>query len=600
MADLIQLLPDTVSNQIAAGEVIQRPASALKELMENSLDAGATEIHVAIKEAGSQLIQIIDNGKGMSETDARMCFERHATSKIRSADDLFAIRTMGFRGEAMASIAAVAQVELRTRQATAELGTRIVIEGGVLHSQEFCSTAVGTHLSVKNLFYNVPARRKFLKSPAVEMRHIIDEFQRIALAHPDIHFTLHHNGQEMFRLPPVTLKQRIIQCFGDATTKKLIPVEEQMELCSISGFIGRAEYARKSRGEQFLFVNHRFIRNAYLHHAITTAFDNMLQEGHHPLYVLFLEIDPAQIDINVHPTKQEIKFEEERLIYNYVLVAVKHALGQYALANELDFTQDAALDRAASQPITQVMSSAYGGGNPFSKSQPFHASQHASSNIRDWEKLYQDRPVTFPSESIQPNEIAHTPSTHVTRAPYQIQNTYILNQIKSGFILIDQQAAHERILYEEYLYQLRSRQPMHQRTLFPQTIEKSTADAEILRSLLPELQMMGWDIAEFGQNVFIVHGIPAGLLPDTAVDKLIDQILEQFRNGVPANDSIHEQLAIVMARHASIKRGKALGMEEMEDLIDKLFACSNPYKSPGGRHCFITLEMDELSKRFAG
>jgi len=619
MADVIQLLPESIANQIAAGEVVQRPASVVKELMENAVDAGATSIKLILKEAGKVLIQVTDNGCGMSETDARMCFERHATSKIRRSEDLFCIRTMGFRGEALASIAAVAQVEMRTRQHNKDLGTRILIEASELKVQEPCQSAPGTSIKVSNLFYNVPARRNFLKSNASEMRHILDEFQRIALANTDVFFSLHHNGNEVYHLPPGNLRQRIVNIFGSNINPKLVPVNEETDVTSITGFIGKPDAARKTRGEQLFFVNGRFIKSGYLHHAVMSAYEDLLPKDTYPFYVLFIEIDPARVDINVHPTKQEIKFDDERLVYNYLKVAVRHALGQYSITPSLDFDQ-----------VTSF-SSTLAGGKPLERQPRVPASdsrpqQGSSGRVSpegrpqaNWQKLFEGleqfeselnqqeegtethaESITLNSEASEENEQATLGEalTKERKLPYQIHGTYIISQIKSGFLLIDQQAAHERILYEQYLEVLESQKAYTQTSLFPKTINLAPADAELMMELMPAAKMLGFDIEEFGQGAFIIHGIPADLAGAVEETKLIEQLLHQYRENLDLELNIKENIARSLARSAAIKRGQQLEPAEMQMLIDKLFACAMPFKSPSGKNCFITFELEELEKRF--
>src|SRR5476651_626418 len=496
MPDIIQLLPDAVANQIAAGEVVQRPSSAVKELVENALDAGADKIQLILKDAGKSLIQVIDNGCGMSLTDARMSFERHATSKIKKAEDLFAIRTMGFRGEAMASIAAIAQVELKTRRHEDELGTCIVIEGSEVISQEACSANTGTSICIKNFFYNTPARRNFLKSNPVEMRHIIDEFQRVALANPQIFFSLHHDGQEVYHLPASLLKQRIVHLFGNNYNQRLVPVEEDTSIIKLHGFVGKPEFARKTRGEQFFFVNNRFIKDAYLNHAVLTAFEELLPDESYPLYVLFIDIDPSKIDINVHPTKTEIKYQDDKAIYAIIRSAVKRSLGRFNITPSLDFERDNSIQHMITPvPVEQIVQPSVHFDpdfNPFTKdakagltpapSYSGGSGYQKTSIPSNWDTLYEiskketntqhalgvelpgidvdSQPVTKPSE----------------RQLFQIHNRFILSQIKSGFMLINQQSAHERILYERYLHQLENHTGVSQQSLFPQTVTLNGSD----------------------------------------------------------------------------------------------------------------------------
>jgi len=638
MADVIQLLPDSIANQIAAGEVIQRPASVVKELMENSIDAGSTQIKLIIKDAGKTLIQVIDNGCGMSETDARMSFERHATSKIREAKDLFAIKTMGFRGEAMASIAAIAQVEMKTRKHNEDVGVRLMMEGSEIKSQEPCQCNAGTSLSIKNLFYNVPARRNFLKTTTVEMRHIIDEFQRVALANPDIFFSLHHNGTEVFHLPESNLRQRIVNIFGQHSNKKLVPVLEETEALSLEGFVGKPEFAKKTRGEQFFFVNRRFIKSGYLNHALMGAYEDVLAKDTYPLYVIFIEIDPARIDINVHPTKQEIKFDDERLVYNYLKVSVRHALGQYSITPTLDFDQEQILNNhplpnmsdsrreATSAPpflggsggSTSGSSSGgttSGGERYETFSSKANNSPLDSSNLQNWKKMYDgldefdekqdekigDQPITIESRMSEGNELDdgnHSFSKDI-KPLFQIHSTYIVSHIKSGYILVDQQAAHERILYERYLSMLNEKEVVTQKELFPRNITLNPADAEILKDLLPQINLLGFDIQEFGKDAFVIHGVPADLKSSQDEQKIIEQLLEQYKSNRALDLNILENIARAMARSSAIKKGQSLTQEEMIELVDKLFACAMPFTSPTGKKCFVTFELEELAKKFS-
>ena len=635
MADVIQLLPESVANQIAAGEVVQRPASAVKELLENAVDAGATQIKLVVRDAGKTLIQVIDNGCGMSETDARMSFERHATSKIRDAKDLFHINTMGFRGEALASIAAVAQVELRTRQAKDELGTRIVIEDSTVKIQEPCQCPTGTSIAVKNLFYNVPARRNFLKADAVEMRHIMDEFQRVAMAHPDLFFSLHHNEQEIFHLPAGNLRQRVVKIFGEAANKKLVPVTEDTEVLSITGFVGKPDYFKKTRGEQLFFVNKRFIKSSYLHHAVVSAYEDLMPSDAFPLYALFLDMDPARIDINVHPTKQEIKFDDERLVYNFLKVTVRHALGSHNVTPTLDFEQEQSFMGSPTRTPTlssrpdapQSVGEHPGSGS--SRTSPAEAQRHAD-NLRNWRRLYEGLEL-FESKSDAPDgpDDANTPGLTIeeilnqppgiemrnglevtmmddetesfskgTKDPYQIHNQYIVSHIKSGFLLIDQQSASERILYERYQAALGNQPIATQKVMFPKTLDLSATDALLLRSILDEVNQLGFEIAEFGGNSFVVHGIPADLAGSHTEEALLEKLLAQYKDNLDLRLGTQDNLARSMARSASLRRGQALTVREMQDLIDQLFACSHPYTSPSGRKCIVRYDLDDLKKQF--
>lgn len=624
MADLIQLLPDAIANQIAAGEVIQRPASAVKELVENAIDAGATKVKLVVKDAGKTLIQVIDNGCGMSETDARMAFERHATSKIRSANDLFAIRTMGFRGEALASVAAVAQVEVKTRRHSDELGTRLVIEGSEVKAQEPCQCPQGTTVSVKNLFFNVPARRNFLKSNAVEMRHINDEFQRLAIANADIFFSLHHNDNEIFHLTAGKLRQRLIGVFGGNANKKLVPVGEETEVLKLSGYAGKPEFAKKTRGEQYFFVNGRYIKSNYLNHAVVSAYEDLLPDGSYPLYVIFIEIDPKRIDINVHPTKQEIKFEDERLVYNYLRVSVRHALGQYNVMPSLDFDQDPTFANPA--PIRprenpkaspSVRAAASGSSSAGSGDAPPSERRRQTNNLERWEDAFKgleafdskpaatpegNQPLTLESDwqKEEEEEATHPNSAQPEskKTPTQLHNTYILTQIKSGMMLLDQQTAHERILYERYLQVLSQQKSSTQNQLFPRTLSLAPADAELLKSLLQPINQLGFDIQEFGANTFVINGVPTELAGKQDELTVIESLLEQYKSNRELNVGRNENIARAMARSAAMKRGKPLTTQEMQTLIDQLFACEVPFQSPSGKRCFITVDLEELSKRF--
>jgi len=626
MADIIQLLPDAIANQIAAGEVVQRPASVAKELLENAVDAGSTRIQLIIKDAGKTLLQVIDNGCGMSATDARMSFERHATSKIKNAQDLFAIRTMGFRGEALASIAAVAQVEMKTRQKALEVGLLLRIEGSTLVNQEPTQTAPGTSIAVKNLFYNIPARRNFLKSNTVELKHLLEEFNRVAIANPDIHFIVHRDNEEIHHLPPGNLRQRIVSLFGTHTNKKLIPVEETTDIVRIRGYVGKPEFAKKTRGDQYFFVNNRFIKSGYLHHALMGAYEELIARDHYPLYVVFIDIDPAMIDINVHPTKQEIKFDDERLVYNYLKVAVRHALGQHHAMPSLDFEQESTFNlpvitprKEQAQQEQTLPSRASGDTTWSSQSRPYETSQRERNNLANWEKMYEGlqqdvqnhhptetpaQTTAFTVESSFSDDTGENEEldikTQEQKTPYQIHRTYILNQIKSGFILIDQQAAHERILYEAYLDQLQESSGNSQQQLFTQTIELSTTDAEVLLGILESINQLGFDIQHFGQTSFVINGLPAELVGKMEATQVLEQLLEQYKMGLDLKLDFKENIARSMARSAAVKRGQALDKAEMQMLIDQLFACAMPYKSPTGRNCFHTFELDSLAKMFEG
>lgn len=619
MTDIIHLLPDAVANQIAAGEVIQRPASAVKELIENSVDAGSTHIKLLLKDAGKVLIQVIDNGKGMSETDARMCFERHATSKITKAEDLFAITTKGFRGEALASIAAIAQVELKTRREEDEVGTQISIEGCVVQSQEACSTSIGTSIAIKNLFFNVPARRNFLKSNPVETSHIIDEFQRVALAHPEIEFSLNHNGADLFILPKSNLRQRIVSLFGNNYNQRLVPVEEKTFIVKITGFTGKPEFAKKTRGEQFFFVNNRFIRNAYLHHAVQNAYEQLLPRESHPSYFLFLEVAPNSIDINIHPTKTEIKFEDEKAIYAILRSSIKKSLGQHNLTPTIDFEQEASIsldgppkDRIIEAPKIRV-NPEY---NPFKTQTTFESTRAFNgpsllqrANLQNWEKLYEghqgstEKPQFASTEATATQEIINpkweNDFSEVSKSlTYQLHGRFILSHIKTGFIIVDQQSAHERILYEKFLINLTNHKAGSQQLLFPETIEFNAADTSLMMLLLPSLNDLGFALEEFGKNTFVVHGKPP-ILSDADSKQQLESILEEFKkNQSELKLQTTENLARSMAYYSAIKSGKILSNDEMKGIIDELFACEQPYASPSGKPTLTTYSLEDLEKRF--
>ncbi|MCW3083706.1 MAG: mismatch repair protein MutL [Bacteroidetes bacterium] len=614
MPDIIQLLPDSVANQIAAGEVVQRPASAVKELMENALDSGATHIKLIVKDAGKTLIQVIDNGCGMSETDARMSFERHATSKIRKADDLFSIRTMGFRGEALASIAAIAQVEMRTRRIGDEIGVKIDIEGSEIKNQEACSTPEGTSISVKNLFYNVPARRNFLKTDSVELRHIIDEFQRVAIPNPEIAFTFHHNTTEVFNLPVGNLKQRLMNLFGTSYNSRLVPVEEETGIVNIKGFVTKPEFAKKTRGEQFFFLNKRFIKNGYLHHAVQSAFEQLLPGDSFASYFLMLDVDPKTIDINIHPTKTEVKFEDEKAVYAFLRSTVKKSLGQFNIAPSLDFDQEAHLYNMPLKPIDGIIKAPTikvdPNYNPFkTETPPTYRKNYTDrelSNRANWEKMYSRHSENQHELEIQKEDSQQSISPdwdnelHESnkKTTYQLHSKYILSHIKTGFMVIDQQGAHERILYERIMDSLEKHKSATQQELFPKTLELNAADFALVQELHAEIQAMGFDISEFGKNTFVIHGVPADTVNyDSAA--LLEGLIENYKqNLLELKSDKRENLARSMACNMAIKAGKTLAQEEMNNLIDELFACKMPYSTPGGKPTVTTFSLEDLDKRF--
>ena len=610
MADIIQLLPDNIANQIAAGEVIQRPASAVKELLENAADAGATEVKLIITDAGKALIQVIDNGKGMSETDARMAFERHATSKIRNIEDLFRIKTMGFRGEALASIAAVAQVELKTRRTEDELGSYIEIENSQVLKQEACACAVGTSISMKNLFFNVPARRNFLKSNAAEMRHIMDEFIRVAMAFPAVFFSLTSNGQEVFHLEAGSLKQRIVQILGAPYNARLVSVNEETDYMNIYGFVGKPETARKTRGDQYFFVNNRFIKSAYLNHAVNNAFDEMIAKDSFPSYVLYIDLDPSQIDINVHPTKQEIKFEDEKIIYAFVQAAVKHALAQFSIAPSLDFTLNPEIQGldAVSKPFTTDKKDAATSSSLFKtftqKNQAHFIEGNDRSELKHWKEFYTPQRSEGGVESaqiqgtdprIQKHQTLHVlPDTTLL----QLHKTYIIASTNSGFLLVHQQLAHERILYERYSLAAHGQQMPTQKSLFPVTLQMAVADAALLTELLPDLQTIGYQVEPFGNNSFVIQGIPADILAGNEKHS-IELLLEQFKHfSSDIKFSRREKLVRCMARQQAIKAGQSLGQKEMLTLAEDLFTCSSPNVTPTGSPTYLEFKEDYLDRMF--
>lgn len=631
MSDIIQLLPDSVANQIAAGEVVQRPASAVKELLENAIDAGANKIQLILKDAGKALIQVIDNGCGMSVTDARMCFERHATSKVRKAEDLFAIRTMGFRGEAMASIAAISQIEMKTRRHEDELGTMVEIEGSEVTNQEPVATPVGTSISVKNLFYNTPARRNFLKSTSAEMRHVLEEFQRISLANPAIAFSLHHDGVEIHRLPASGMKQRIVHLFGNNYNQRLIPVEEETSIINIKGFIGKPEFAKKTRGEQFFFVNNRYIKDAYLNHAVSKSYEDLLPDDHFPMYVLFIEIDPAKIDVNVHPTKTEIKYLDEKSIYAILHSAVKRSIGRFNISPTIDFDQETGfsgmITHKAPEEIVPPSISFNPDFNPFAADKPTRepettvtfpsfprsggsnggASRDASAaivpNTKGWGALYEvaNHSDTAQQAAIElPGQLPDDSLVPVQKQLMQLHNRYIISQIKSGLMLIDQQAAHERILYERFSRHLDDRKGASQQSLFPQTVTLSPNDFELAKSLLEDIKSLGFEVREFGKNTLIIEGIPVDLGNNNGNEtQLFEHLIEGFKNSQQELKlSKRDALARSMARNSAIKSGAVLGQQEMNTLIEQLFACQTPNFSISGKPVIQTIGLTELDKKF--
>ncbi len=615
MSDLIRLLPDSVANQIAAGEVIQRPASAVKELLENSVDAGATQIKLLVKDAGKALIQVIDNGSGMSETDARMCFERHATSKIREANDLFSIRTLGFRGEALASIAAIAQVELKTRKSDEEVGTSIIVEGSKVRSQEPVACPQGTTFIIKNLFYNVPARRNFLKSDNVEFRHILEEFQRVALVHPDIEFSLFNNDKPVFQLTKGNIRQRIVHIFGNTINEKLLPVEARTELVSVTGYIGKPETARKTRGEQYFFANGRFIRHPYLHHAVEQAFEELIPDSAIPSYFLYIEVDPSTIDINIHPTKTEVNFQNGQLLYASTRASVKHALGMFSLSPTLDFDTEPSFDFVAPKgyepkaPEIKINPDY----NPFRKTQNYLKSNAGMSpNRTGWEKMYEgldgQQPVPVENnvrqdllsdQARRDEETSPPPSEEKTYSAsklFQVQNRFIVANVKSGLMIVDQQKAYERIIFERISSAAEGQPVTRQRVLFPKNIHLSAVDADIITEISGDLDSLGFEISDMGAGSFVINSVPSNM-PSNEIEDFIDRLLEDFKKN--RTDSAEDQrikLARIIAGNLAVKTGKILKPEEMQQLIDELFGCQVPDVAPDGSKVLKIIPASEIDK----
>jgi DNA mismatch repair protein MutL len=607
MADIIQLLPDSVANQIAAGEVILRPASAVKELLENAIDAGATEINLIIKDAGKTLIQIVDNGCGMSERDARMSFERHATSKIRQANDLWAIRTLGFRGEALASIAAVAQVEMKTRRHEDELGTFVEVEGSRVKNQVNCSCPAGTSVQVKNLFFNVPARRSFLKAESAELKHLVDEFFRVALVYHDVRFTLHHNQKLLYQLIPTNRKQRIVSLFGSGYNERLVQVEHITEAISVTGFIGKPEFARKSRGEQFFFVNGRYIRHPYLHHSIENAYRELIPIDSVPSYFIYIDTDPGTIDINIHPTKTEVNFLDSKVIYAVIRSAVRQSLGLNNILDSIDFDVERSLDFTPPGPDKQIRNpfdvppSDYNPFNPsFPKKSPT-GEPWLKAPVKGWESLYNNNDFSitrseksdglFSETEIQPE------SQEGDRANvFQFQNRYIISTIKSGLVLIDQQRAHERILYEQYLDRISQHQQVIQQELFPCQVSFSSSDADLLNEIMEDLNTAGFQLNNLGKNTFVVSGTPAGI-QETDMQALLENLLDQFKKNLIEPDiDKSTNLARSLASSLSKRSGRRLFIEEMIHLIDELFSCKAPDLTPDGRKVFTVIPLEQIDQ----
>ena len=601
MLDVIKLLPDSVANQIAAGEVIQRPASAVKELMENSLDAGATQIDLVVKDAGKALIMVVDNGCGMSETDARLCFERHATSKISKAEDLFSIRTMGFRGEALASIAAIAQVELKTRRKEDEVGVKIINEGSVVKDQTLVPMPVGTTFTIKNLFFNVPARRNFLKSPSAEMRHVVEEFTRVTLMNPEVGFTLTSDGKELYHLYPGNLKQRIMGLFGNNYDGKLLPVNQDTDRVSIHGYIVKAEFAKKTRGEQYFFVNKRYIKHPYLHHAIENAFMEMIPKDSFPGYFLNIEVDPADIDVNIHPTKTEVNFLDVKLVYAILHASVRKAIGQNNLSPMIDFDEPANLGIdfgevvKATNPIVQPSVPVDPTFNPFHQKKEFtkssfgggYSAHDQKNDPGDWRLLYGER---------TDNEVPNTSSKAVDKTQYiQLNQSFIITTVKSGLLIIDQHLAHYRILFEKFLKELETDTGHSQQELFPQPFTLNANDSSVLREMLPELQRLGFVLEQANATTFMINGTPADLAGSSPVE-LLEKMLDNYKiNRTDLQLDRKLCMAKTMAAQLSVKSQTVLSELEMQNLVDQLFGCSVAEIAPDGKKIYTLFTLDKIT-----
>ncbi len=614
MADLIHLLPDHVANQIAAGEVVQRPASVVKELLENAVDAGATEIQLIVKDGGKALIQVVDNGSGMSGTDARMSFERHATSKIRSAEDLFQLHTKGFRGEALASIAAIAHVDMQTRPADEEVGTHIRVEGSKVVSQEAEVCPRGTSISVKNLFFNIPARRNFLKSNAVEFRHITDEFHRVALVHPGISFQFYHNGSELFHLNATALRKRITNIFGHRMDVKLVPVEEETQVVKINGFICKPEFAKKSRGEQFFFVNDRFIKSPYLHHAVLSAFEGLIKQDVHPGYFLYLQVDPNTIDINIHPTKTEVKFDDEHTLYAILRAAVKHGLGQFHLAPMLDFDKDQNLETPYAYRNKEVHVpgiSVNPGFNPFEEGSARISTGEGfrRKSSEGWENLFVDlesgseRQESFSSVHFESEAVTGSifPASEEDEAgegtTFQLRRKYIVTTIRSGMLIIDQQRAHQRVLYEKFLRNMTVKESLSQQLLFPVSLEYSPNDRRILDELADHLHALGFVFEDSGEEHITVKGLPP-MVPEKEVESVLDQLISEYKEGKEENLSQSDMLAKALCSSVCVKTGHRMDKVSQLALVNDLFGCKETMVSPFNKTIFITLKENEIDNKF--
>lgn len=602
MSDIIHLLPDSIANQIAAGEVVQRPASVVKEMLENSVDAGASSVKLVVKDAGKGLIQVIDNGKGMSGTDARMSFERHATSKIRTSEDLFKIKTMGFRGEALASIAAVAQVEMKTRQENNELGTQLIIESSEVKSQEPVSHSQGTSISVKNLFYNVPARRNFLKSNPVELRHINDEFQRVALANPEVAFSMWQNDLEVFKLEEGKLSKRIVQLFGKNYQQQLIPCSEETDQVKISGYIGKPENAKKTRGEQFFFINNRFIKNAYLNHSLARAYEGLLKENYFPFYVLYIEIDPIHVDINVHPTKTEVKFDDDRMLYGVINAAARQALASFNVTPSLDFSADVSFDHLNKQRenFGTQKDRDYGSFKSLENNQErldklndLYASAN-KEEIATIEEAEKERVV----EHIFSSAVGQPIEPEEKKPTYHLHGRYLLRQVKSGMVVLDKVSALERILFEQYQKAVKSGAGSSQSCLFPQQIALNPSDFSLVMGLKEEINQLGFEFEQMGEHMIVIQGIPSELAPCNEKE-VFEGLIEQYKfNAEKLDLPKNESLARALAKRTASTKCKGLKEEEMDHLMDKLFACEQPNYTPDGNPTYVLVSLDQINGWF--
>ncbi len=606
MADIINLLPDSVANQIAAGEVIQRPASVVKELMENAIDSGATEIKLIIKDAGKTLVQVIDNGCGMSDTDARMAFERHATSKIKSANDLFAIRTMGFRGEALASVAAIADVELKTRLHDQELGTYLHIQGSEVLAQEPAQCQAGSNFCIKNLFFNVPARRKFLKTNHTELKHIINEFQRVALANPGISLTMQLDGHSIYKLKPENRRKRIVGLYGKTINQHLIPVESDTAIAKVKGYMGKPEVAKKRFGDQFFFVNNRFMRHPYFHKAVTAAYEKILPSDYNPCYFLYFDVDPDTIDINIHPTKTEVKFEDERALWQILQASLKQSLGKFNIVPSLEFDNERHVNvpvfdknKEIVPPKIEVDTSF----NPFQQGQKQNGTWQQNKKTPDnWQELYKgfEEHPGEENHTIEPSSInENEPAQAVGQGEnlLQFKNKYILTPVKSGLMVIHQGRAHQRILFERFMQSLQQHKGVSQQNLFPKTFEINPGDKAILMEIMGELNTLGFNIREFGETAFVIEGCPGILTQEDPVElirQFIENVKETDRDILP---EAHERVAYALAKAAAIKSGKKMHGQETRVLVDQLFACGVPNYSPSGKPVIAIIQTDEIDKK---